>query len=250
MLKGVKRVMKLSVIIPVYNGEDVIKAAISSILEQSFKDFELLVIDGLSSDSTAEVVKYFKKIDNRVSLISEKDEGIYDAMNKGIRLAKGEWLYFMGSDDELYHSKVLEEMFTDPELLKNDLIYGNVKIRDTEIVYNYKYDLFKLFYTNICHQAIFTKKAVFEKIGPFNTKFKQLADWDFNIQCWLDPAVKKEYVPILVALYNNQGTSQQIRDEVFFQYKKEFLKGRTFTYPHRLRRKMRQLLNKLLPLVQ
>jgi glycosyltransferase involved in cell wall biosynthesis len=205
--------MRLSIIIPVYNGEDVIKAAISSIQKQSFKDFELLVIDGLSSDSTADVVQSFKKMDNRISLISEKDEGIYDAMNKGIRLAKGEWLYFLGSDDILLKNS-LEEI--EPFLINGmDVVYGDVISERFGGRYDGFFDENKIFRKNICHQSIFFRKTIFNEIGNFNLKYRSHADWDHNMRWLLNSKIKKKYVDVVVANYADGGYSSLNIDLIF-----------------------------------
>lgn len=242
--------MQLSIIIPTYNSEETIQSCLDSIKDQSFQNLEVVIVDGNSSDNTLFLVENSKDLLSNLQVVSESDQGIYDAMNKGIRMAKGEWLYFLGSDDELYHSKVLEEMFSDPQVLKNDLIYGNVKIKNSGFIHRYEFDIFKLFQQNICHQAIFTRKEVFKKLGCFDVRFQQLADWDFNIRCWLEPSIKKKYVPIIVALYNNQATSSQIKDEEFLNHKNQFLKKKIFTYQNRIKRKGSQVIMNILLMVK
>ena len=93
----------ISIIIPTFNAESTILKALESILQQTFKDFEILIIDGLSKDKTIEIVENLK--DSRIKIHSDKDIGIYDAMNKGIHYAQGKWLYFIGSDDYLYNNE-------------------------------------------------------------------------------------------------------------------------------------------------
>src|SRR2546422_844446 len=98
-----------SIILPTFNSAAQIATALESILNQTFNDFEILVLDGCSGDNTIEIAKSYK--DTRIRIWSEKDEGIYDAMNKGIEKATGKWLYFLGSDDELYNNAILEKVF-------------------------------------------------------------------------------------------------------------------------------------------
>ncbi|MEI7505135.1 MAG: glycosyltransferase, partial [Paludibacter sp.] len=97
-----------------------------SIISQSFTDFEVHIIDGVSKDNTLEIVKSFN--DKRIQILSEIDNGIYDAMNKGIKLAKGKWLYFLGSDDQLFDSRVLNEIYITSKHTRSKVIYGSVKI--------------------------------------------------------------------------------------------------------------------------
>src|SRR5215218_2671624 len=99
----------LSIIIPTYNAGNNLARALESVLQQTFSSFEVLIMDGLSTDNTSAIVESFH--DERIQLFREGDRGIYDAMNKGIAKARGAWLYFLGSDDELYTSTVLEEIF-------------------------------------------------------------------------------------------------------------------------------------------
>src|SRR5882757_1386619 len=106
--------MKLlvSVITVVYNGASTLEDTIRSVAGQTFRDFEFLIVDGGSKDATIDIIKKYP--DTVTRWISEPDKGVYDAMNKGIRLAEGEWLYFLGSDDTFQDSGVLEGFFGDP----------------------------------------------------------------------------------------------------------------------------------------
>ena len=115
----------VSIIIPTYNSEDYLNQALKSIVNQTFKDIEVLIMDGLSSDKTVEIAEKFKQDLPQIQIYSDKDNGIYDAMNKGIKKAKGEWIYFMGSDDTFYENKTLQN-FKDLEKLELDILYGNV----------------------------------------------------------------------------------------------------------------------------
>lgn len=196
---------KLSIVIPSYQQAFIIRDALFSIAQQTFTDYEVLVIDALSKDNTREIVGEFKN--NNISFISEKDNGIYDAMNKGIAQSKGEFLYFMGCDDKLSSNTILENIFTDGNNRNTDFIYGDVFFTKDNTRYDGKFNSLKLISHNICHQAIFTRRTVFEQVGLFNVKYKYLADWEFNMRCFADKTIIKKYVPIVVAYYNNDGSS-------------------------------------------
>ncbi|GHT73767.1 hypothetical protein AGMMS50262_05420 [Bacteroidia bacterium] len=159
-------------------------------------------MDGLSTDSTLEIVKYFN--DDRIKIFSEKDEGIYDAMNKGIDRANGEWLYFLGSDDVLYDAEVLSDISS---FIKEDdgvsFIYGNVVMKKSNDIYAGEFDRVKLFYQNISHQAIFYKKDIFALIGLFDLKYKVWADWDLNLRCFLHPNILVRYIDRIIANYDD-----------------------------------------------
>ncbi|MCX6313025.1 MAG: glycosyltransferase family 2 protein [Bacteroidetes bacterium] len=204
--------IKISIIIPTFNSAKTISSALESILQQSFSDFEILIMDGISTDNTLVIAESYS--DERIKIFSEKDLGIYDAMNKGIKLAQGEWLYFLGSDDRLINSELFSEIM--PNLTSDkDLVYGNVLWGNTGKKFDGPFDLEKLIkYRNICQQAIFYKRNLFLKIGLFKNEFKYCADHYFNIQCFI--ACKNIiYVDKTIAIYNNEGKSSLFNDDLF-----------------------------------
>src|SRR5918993_177502 len=207
----------LSIIIPTYNSESTIDICLESLAAQNFRDFEVLIIDGLSTDRTIEIAKEFfsKNPDLEHVLISEKDNGIFDAMNKGALIAKGDWLYFLGSDDWLYSNDILSKVC--PDLYKKgcaEFVYGNAWLSDTKEIYDGKFSLRSLLKTNICHQAIFVKKTLFNELGPFDLRFRVHADWDFNVKVFLAKK-KTQYKNMLIVQYSTQGYSSQNRDILF-----------------------------------
>lgn len=200
--------MKFSVIIPTYNVSKKVSQALDSILGQTHNDYEVIIVDGASTDNTLEVIKnYRENFGRRLRWKSEADKGIYDAMNKGIDLARGEWLYFMGSDDSLYSNDVFEKI--SKEVRKNDLdvIYGSVMWGNTGKVYDGRFSLFKLMRKNICHQAIFFKRSVFQRFGKYDLKYRVLADYVFNMQWFSDDSVKRKYINMIIANYSLEGQS-------------------------------------------
>lgn len=168
---------KITVVTICYNAENCIKETIRSVLDQSFKDFEYLIIDGKSKDNTVSIIKEFD--DKRIVLVSEKDKGIYDAMNKGIRLSSGEYIIFMNSGDAFADSKVLEDISSE---LKADVVFGNALIKKQEGTVREKYSdkkfrLFIMFLSGymINHQTIFTKTELLKKY-MFDLSYKICAD--------------------------------------------------------------------------
>lgn len=205
--------MLISIIIPSFQQASLLQRALESIEPQTFTDYEVIVMDGGSKDSTAEVVAKFSHLPLR--FYSEKDAGIYDAMNKGIALSKGEYLYFMGCDDRIASKDTLKNIFDIPNITANHVIYGDVLFPETGTVYYGEFNYYKLYIYNISHQAILTRKDVFEKLGTFNTRYKALADYEFNMR-WFDSVhVKRQYVPIVVAIYETTGFSSQYQDDAF-----------------------------------
>ncbi|MCG2794060.1 MAG: glycosyltransferase [Weeksellaceae bacterium] len=204
-----------SIIIPTYNSEKTLAAALESVLQQRFSDFEVLIMDGLSSDRTVEIAQSFG--DERIKIFSEKDGGVYEAMNKGIDRAQGEWLYFLGSDDTLYDDGVLEKFAKEVE--DQDLVYGNawfIKIERSHAGEINREIL--MTQTNICHQAIFYNKNLFTKLGGYNLIFPIWADWDFNVRCFSLPEIKIKYVDLLVANYNDFGGISVVQDQEYLKY--------------------------------
>lgn len=214
----------LTIIIPTYNSATYVFDALNSILSQTFQDFEIFVIDGGSTDETLAKVKNFSKKDNRIQYISEPDLGIYDAMNKGILLANGYWLYFLGSDDILLNNNVLEIIFSNNNG-SADIIYGNVISTRFNGRYDGEFTLPKIFEKNICHQAIFFKKRVFKITGNFNLRYVAHADYDHNLKWFLNKKLKKKYLPIDIAKYADGGFSSVSNDNKFYREKRaKFLK--------------------------
>lgn len=204
---------KFSIIIPTYNSEATLNAALQSINNQTYRNFEVLIIDGKSSDRTLDIAASFNNKINSLRVISETDKGIYDAMNKGINLAKGEFLYFLGSDDSFYNNNVLEQISI---LSKNlDVIYGNVYSTRFNGKYDGVYSYKKIAEQNICHQAIFLNKRVFKIIGNFNLIYKSHADWEHNIKWFYSNKLKNAYVNLIIANYADGGFSSLNFDNKF-----------------------------------
>jgi len=153
--------------------------------------------------------------------LSEPDEGVYDAMNKGIQLTSGEFLYFLGAGDRLLPG-VLEAVAAEIRQLpcqgktsRPTLLYGNVNWSWYSRPYDGRFNRFKLLRRNICHQAIFYQRSVFERLGFYNTKYRSLADWEFNIRCFNDRGIRKRYIPLRIADFEGGGKSAITPDLAF-----------------------------------
>lgn len=210
---------KLSIITVNLNNAEGLKKTIESVINQTFTDYEYIIIDGGSSDGSVDIIKQYA--DKITFWVSEPDKGIYNAMNKGAKLATGEWLYFINSDDILMPN-VLNKIFS--EKLNFDFIYGNVKKVPSSIIYAGFFDIEKLLYQNICHQSIFIKKRTLEKLGFYNEKYKIGADYAINIKIF-NGNYKIKYIPLIIAEYNEKGISSSHFDNVFFyDIKTNFIK--------------------------
>lgn len=210
-----------SVIIPTFNAKSFINRAIDSVLRQRHVNFEILVLDGLSDDGTVAVLEKYQ--DSRLKFISEKDFGIYDAMNKGIDRASGEWLYFLGGDDMLHDDCVLSDVarFINFYGKSAEVVYGNVQIigcnhwaNDGDI-YDGKFDLQKILKKNLCHQGIFYRTDfIRNKIGYYNLKYTLCADWDFNLRCWARTTFL--HIERIIADFKAGGESTKNSSDVSF----------------------------------
>lgn len=219
----------LSIIIPTFNSERTIHLSLESICNQTWKNFEIIIMDNCSTDNTIVIVESFKDKHPHISIQSEKDKGIYDAMNKGIAKAKGEWIYFLGSDDTIFKNDTLQKVFS--KNIIADVMYGNVVSTYFEGEYAGEFSIEKLYHQNICHQAIFFRKTLFEKIGTYNTNYKILADWEHNIRWFCNKNIVKQYIPYIIANYAADGFSKKNvdlnfkndKDLLFFQNGKKEL---------------------------
>ncbi len=212
---------KISIITPVYNGAEYIKDCISSVLSQSYTNKEHIIVDGLSKDDTMNIVNGFTT-DSNVVAISEQDKGIYDAMNKGIKKATGDYLFFLGADDVFYNSNVLSDIFNSEENYNNiDILYGKTIYSTSQHIYGREVCLNDLKTYQLNHQTIFYHKRVFEKIGNYEIKYRICADAIFNIKCFKDDTVSKKYIDIIISKFNDTGLSNSSARDL--DYQKDYL---------------------------
>jgi glycosyltransferase involved in cell wall biosynthesis len=210
-----------SIIVPTLNSAATVDACVESLVRQTYNDFELVVVDGESTDETLSIVNSFApEFGTRLVVHSGPDEGIYDAMNHGVSMATGSWLLFLGSDDTLHDADTLARVAAfignhEP----SDLVYGDVIMNSTGARHAGTFDLDRLlFETNICHQSIFYRRELFAGIGPYNLRYPIWADWDFNIRCFSNPALTIRHMNIVVADYNDlTGTSIKVGTDKEFR---------------------------------
>lgn len=207
----------VSVIIATYNCNGTIEQTLQSVTRQDFTSKELVIIDGGSTDGTLDILK---KHDHVIDCwISEPDHGVYDAFNKGINLARGQWLYFLGGDDRFSDENVLQRIFSRP--IKGKLIYGNIMLegdgplKKTNMVYDGNFTKYKLCLRNICQQAIFYHKSLFNTLGTFDLKYPVLADYAFNMKAFAAKGTEPHFVDTLIAVFWNEGLSGHHTDIAF-----------------------------------
>lgn len=217
---------KYSIIIPSYNAEATIDATLESIVCQTCKDFEVILIDGGSQDGTLEMAtKYSSVIKYQVS---EKDAGIYDAMNKGVKQANGDFIIFLGADDVFYNEHVLSDVL--PFLNQNKVYYGQAYFLNKKITYDGRFHSYKFALRNICHQAIFYPASVLKSV-EFDLKYPLLSDYHLNLLL-LKQKVEFEYIGVVIAKFNDGGASAVATDEFFERNKLSLVKENLGLLPY------------------
>jgi glycosyltransferase involved in cell wall biosynthesis len=207
-----------SIIVPTFNVATTLHECLESIVSQSHGDFEVVLVDGGSTDATLDIANSFApRLEARLIIHSGPDDGVYDAMNRGVGMATGEWLFFLGADDTLYDADTLARVVAFiGEHAPSDLVYGDVIMRSTAARQAGAFDLDRLLHDeNICQQAIFYRRELFAGIGPFNLRYPVWADWDFNIRCFSNPALATRYMDIVVARYNDVSGVSAKEDKEF-----------------------------------
>lgn len=200
--------MKLSIITINYNNRDGLRKTIESVVNQTWQEFEYIVIDGGSADGSVEVIKeYAERIDYWVS---EPDKGIYDAMNKGIDKATGEYCLFMNSADIIYQPTTLENVHQ--ELDGTDIISGRLLFEHGYHMIPPQQVTAKFFFTStLPHQATFISRALF-KFGKYDCNYRIVSDWKFWIESLIYNNCSYKTISTIIALFDNSGISSTNED--------------------------------------
>jgi glycosyltransferase involved in cell wall biosynthesis len=202
--------LNISIVIATYNSESTLGDTLSSIIGQTYEDFEVIVVDGGSVDATLDIIDSFA--DKRFRVVSEPDHGVYDALNKGCSMAAGIWLYVLGSDDVLNGPDALKSIafdLTDPA----SVVYGGVCSnflgeRGKVISFPEPPELMKRFNfaPPLFHQGIFLRKQVFDDLNGYNLDYSVHADFDFMCRAALSD-YEFSRSNCCIALYNARGIS-------------------------------------------
>lgn len=197
--------MKLSIITVNLNNRDGLQKTIDSVISQTFKDFEWIVIDGGSTDGSRELIE--QNADHFAFWVSEPDKGIYNAMNKGVVVAKGEYLLFLNSGDRLVNDLTLDRCFSHDS--NADVVYGDVCLWDGNELKEKRFpeNLSLGFFYNqtLCHNATFIKKSLFAD-GLYDESYKIVSDWAFFLIQYIDNK-SFEHIDELVVCYDLFGLS-------------------------------------------
>lgn len=207
---------KLSIITVCYNNILGLQKTINSVSSQKGVDFEYIIIDGGSTDGSKTVIEQLANIDKRLTYwVSEPDNGIYHAMNKGIQNATGEYCMFLNAGDILFRDDILRDIFVKSNYLE-DIIYGNIlKVKPyyrRVIKYSASITLFD-FYKRaaaIHHQATFIRRCLFEKYGFYKEDLRLNADWDFFFRTIILQKVSTRYIDEIISIFDGLGLSETI----------------------------------------
>lgn len=204
--------LKVSIVTVCYNSEKTIRNSIESVLNQTYENIEYIIIDGNSSDSTVDIIKsYEDKFDGRLRWVSEDDNGIYYAMNKGISMATGDLVGLLNSDDT-YELDAVENMCKNMSESKYQILYGFARVfTEGKMDYILMSSHHFIERRMICHTGTFVTRSVYEDFGCFNTRYISVADYDFMIRMSRNEQI--EFIPVysLISNYANGGMSSSDR---------------------------------------
>lgn len=212
-----------SVVVPTFNAGAKLQRTLDSFRAQNADDLETWVQDGASSDGTRELLASRGDI----GWSSEPDNGVFDAMNRGIARTSGQWLAFFGAGD-LLRAGALDALRALALEHKNELalLYGDAWLCEEGFRYGGPFSRLKLRSWTPSHQAIFVNRRVFEKWGGFEEHYPIAADYAFNLRCWGDPKIEKIYVPCTLCDYEGRGLSKTVRDVAFERDKMRLIRQR------------------------
>lgn len=204
--------MKISVITATYNSSATILDTLQSVARQNYKDVEHIIIDGVSTDNTLEIVSAFPGL---AHILSEPDAGIYDAMNKGIRLAKGEIIGILNSDDFYNGNDVLSKVAREFESPDTDAVYGDLQyvhpLQTNKITRTWKsgdYRKEKFLYGWMPpHPTFFVRRRLYEEYGSFNTTLRSAADYELMLRFLLKHGARAAYIPEIIVKMRAGGMS-------------------------------------------
>ena len=201
---------KISVVTVTYNCEGTIRDTINSIVNQDYSNFEYIIIDGDSKDSTKDIIREYS--DNIDCFISEPDKGIFDAMNKALSYAKGDYIIFINSGDKLVDNTILSRVFNDNIIDDEDLVYGDVYIetiagkllKKANAIYEHEFTMEDLVYKSqgFSHQSLFTKTEALKKTG-FDIRYPLGADYFATYKVYISGNRKIKYVGFPISIFDS-----------------------------------------------
>lgn len=205
----------VSIVTVVFNGEKYIEKTIQSVLKQTYENIRYIIIDGGSTDNTVNIIKKYEK--KLYYWISESDKGIYDAMNKAIKVCDAPWINFMNAGDIFYDTKTVETLFQNQIQNQVDIIYGDLKIDYGLFQRIEKAKPLQLFWKGMCfsHQSCFIKTS-FHKNNLYSLNYKIAGDFEFFYTAYIKNKEFK-YIPGIISVMDVQGLSDGNRFKSIYQ---------------------------------
>jgi len=208
--------MKISIVTVTYDSAQTVEFAIRSVLAQTYKDIEYIIIDGKSKDGTVEIISHYAPLfDGRMKWVSEEDRGIYDAMNKGIRMATGDVVGLLNSDDYFTSNDVVERIAKG--IIGVDAVYGDIHFIKAEnpkkCVRYYSSKLFRpsrLRYGLMpAHPSFYVRKEIYMKYGLYRLDYKIASDYDMMVRLFYKHKITSRYLPFDFVTMRIGGISTQ-----------------------------------------
>lgn len=205
--------MKISIITITYNSVKTLPRALESVQSQTYSEIEHVIVDGASTDGTRELIEAYAKKHKNVRWVSEKDDGIYNALNKGIRMATGEVVGFLHSDDVFYSAESIEKIATAFADSNADVVYGDLQyVKGGKVVRRWKSNVY-----NPCslkygwmppHPTVYVRREVYKQVGPYDEWFRISADYDMMLRI-LKAGYKTYYIPAVLVCMETGGASNK-----------------------------------------
>jgi glycosyltransferase len=221
--------MKVSIITATFNSEKSIQRTIDSVASQDYAHIEHIIIDGGSTDNTINIIK---KNNNKISnFISEKDNGIYAALNKGIKMATGNIIGFLNSDDIYTNKHVISRIVNCFNIKKTDLVYGNLvyQSKDEQNKKTVRYWRSNVYNPGCLsygwmppHPTLYCKREVYEKWGLYNENFRISSDYEFILRVFKQPTVSKAFLPTIMVKMDVGGISNNSLKNIILKTKEDY----------------------------
>ena len=205
--------MKISIITITYNSAATLQHALDSVLSQTYPDIEHVLVDGASKDGTRELIEKYAREHANVRWVSEKDGGIYNAINKGIRMATGDIIGFLHSDDQLNSADSIEQVADAFELSHADVVYGDLQYcKGGRVVRRWKSNAFSprslKFGWMPPHPTVYVRREVYQQVGEYDEWFSIAADYDMMLRIF-KTGYKTHYIPSVLVSMETGGASNR-----------------------------------------